>query len=153
EERWYSVLATNGGLYYLQYGDLAGNFQLLTRRPDGSLATQRILRHGGAAEVVWRERGPGERQVRETRQVNDDYDPRQRPWFQGALEREGLFWTDVYIHAAERRPVITAAGRVRAGGRVVGVASATIALDDISTFVENLRLGDGGRAFIVDAGG
>jgi adenylate cyclase len=154
EDRWYSVLATDRELYYLQYGDAQGDFQLLTRRSDGSLATQRIVHHdSGKSDVVWRERGPGERSVRTSRRAQDSYDPRLRPWFQGAMSRDGLFWTDVYIHAAERRPVITAARRVKAGGRVVGVASATIALDDLSTFIGNLRLAGSGRAFIVDANG
>jgi adenylate cyclase len=153
EDRWYSVLATNRDLYYLQYGDTEGDFLLLTRRADGSLATQRILRQGGAAEVVWRERAPGERAVKASRHAEDSYDPRQRPWFKGAAGREGLFWTDVYIHAAERRPVITAAGRVQVGGRVAGVASATIALEGLSAFIGKLRLAGSGRAFIVDANG
>jgi adenylate cyclase len=153
EDRWYSVLATDRDLYYLQYGDSEGNFQLLTRRPDSSLATQRILHHGGVAEVVWRERIPGARTVRSSRHVEDSYDPRRRPWFEGAMGREGLFWTDIYIHAAERRPVMTAARRVVVGGRIVGVASATITLDRLSTFIGSLRLAGSGRAFIVDARG
>jgi adenylate cyclase len=154
EDRWYSVLATDPDLYYLQYGDSDGNFQLLTRQADGSLATQRILHQGGAdPEAVWRERRPGARTVQATRRVTDAYDPRQRPWFEGAMGRSGLFWTDVYIHAAEHRPVMTAARRVSAGGRVVGVASATIALDRLSTFIGDLRLAGSGRAFIVDANG
>jgi adenylate cyclase len=154
EDRWYSVLATNRDLYYLQYGDTEGNFLLLTRRTDGSVSTQQILRSGEAVDVVWRERAPGERAVKASRHAQDDegYDPRDRPWFQGAVGREGPFWTDVYIHAAERRPVITAARRLKAGGRV-GVASATIALDDLSTFIGKLRLAGDGRAFIVDARG
>src|SRR5262249_58459601 len=88
-----------------------------------------------------------------SRPGKESYDPRHRPWFEGAMGREGLFWTDVYIHAAEHRPVITAARRVVAGGRVTGVASATIALDDLSKFISNLRLAGSGHAFLVGAGG
>jgi adenylate cyclase len=153
EDRWYSVLATEPGLYYLQYGDTDGNFQLLTRRPDGSIATERILRDGARTEVVWRERAPGERRIRTSHPGDDGYDPRQRPWFKGAMGRSEMFWTDVYIHAAEHRRVITAARRVMSGARVVGVASATLALDDLSNFIGGLKLAGSGRAFIVDANG
>jgi adenylate cyclase len=153
EERWYSILQTEPDLFYIQYGDADGNFQLLTRRPDGSLATQRILRHGGASQVTWRDRAPGQREVRATRTVSDSYDPRGRPWYQGAIEHDGIFWTDVYIHAAERRPVVTAARRVRAGGRVVGVTSVTIALDRLSTFLGGSHIARRGRAVIADHDG
>jgi adenylate cyclase len=85
--------------------------------------------------------------------VEESYDPRVRPWFLGAVARHGLFWTDVYIHAAERRPVITAAQPVMAGDRLAGVVSATVALDELAAFIGNLHLAGSGRAFIVDARG
>jgi adenylate cyclase len=150
EARWYSLLDTYPDLFYVQYGDVDGNFQLLTRRADGSLATQRIFRHGDGVHASWRERAPGDRAVRTTRQVVDDYDPRVRPWYRGAIDSDGTFWTPVYIHAAEHRPVITAARRVRIDDRVVGVTSVTLALDRLSRFVSELRIARGGRAFIVD---
>jgi adenylate cyclase len=153
EESWYSLLLTHPDLFYVQYGDLDGNFQLLTRRSDKSLATQRILRNGDSFELTWRERHAGERQVSSIRREAGTYDPRVRPWYQGAIGSDGIFWTPVYIHAAERRPVITAARRVRAGGRVVGVTSVTIALDQLSRFVGQLRIAQGGRAFIADRQG
>jgi adenylate cyclase len=153
EARWYPLLQTNPDLFYIQYGDLDGNFQLLTRRDDGSLATQRITNQGNAREVRWRDRRPGERTVRTIRQANDDYDPRVRPWFRGAMVSDGIFWTPVYIHAAEHRPVITAARRVRQEGRVVGVTSVTISLERLSQFIRELHIARHGRAFIVDSGG
>jgi adenylate cyclase len=153
EQRWYSLLTTNPDLFYIQYGDRDGNFQMLTRRADGSLATQRILRRGSAPDVSWRERDPGNRQVRSTRSVADDYDPRVRPWYRGAIDSDGVFWTPVYIHAAERRPVITAARRVRANGLVVGVTSVTLSLEQLSSFVGQLRIAKHGRAFIADREG
>jgi adenylate cyclase len=158
EEDWYSLLLTHPDLFYIQYGDADGNFLMLTRRADGSLATQRILRGRGAPDVIWRERAVGARAVRSTWREESHageavYDPRVRPWYRGAIERDGIFWTPVYIHAAEHRPVITAARRVRAGGRVVGVTSVTIALDRLSGFLGQLRIAKDGRAFVVDRQG
>jgi adenylate cyclase len=153
ESRWYSVLSTNPDLFYAQYGDRDGNFQLFTRRADGSFATQRIVRRGGTRVVTWRERDPGSRRVRRIRFADDRYDPRVRPWFRGAIGADGVYWTPVYIHAAERRPVITAARRVRQGGRVVGVTSVTIALDRLSQFIRELRIAEHGRAFLIDPDG
>jgi adenylate cyclase len=153
ESRWYSLLATEPELFYIQYGDRDGNFQLLQRGADGSFATQRIAHHGHAREVTWRERNVGQRRVLRVRRVVDDYDPRVRPWFRGAIAGDGVYWTSVYIHAAEHRPVITAAKRVRRNGRIVGVTSVTIALDRLSQFVRELHIATHGRAFIVDESG
>jgi adenylate cyclase len=153
ESRWYSLLATEPELFYIQYGDRDGNFQLLTRRADGSFATQRIVQRGRAREATWRDRNPGQRRVSRIRRVVDDYDPRVRPWFRGAIAGDGVYWTNVYIHAAEHRPVITAARRVRQHGRIVGVTSVTIAVDRLSRFIRELHIARHGRAFLVDESG
>jgi adenylate cyclase len=153
EARWYPLLLTNPDLFYIQYGDLDGNLQLLTRQADGRLATQRITQKGDLHDVSRREHRPGDRGAQATMHVTDDYDPRVRPWFRGAIDSDGIFWTPVYIHGAEQRPVITAASRVRERARVVGVTSVTIALERLSAFIRELHIAKHGRAFIVDSDG
>ena len=40
----------------------------------------------------------------------DAYDPRTRPWYEGAASAGALFWTDVYVFWSDKQPGITAAG-------------------------------------------
>lgn len=87
------------------------------------------------------------------------FDPRQRPWYQGAREAGDVFWTEVYVwtntplHGGERQVGVTVAAPVREGGRLLGVTGIDIVLDDISNFLRGLVIGKQGRAFIIDAEG
>ena len=48
--------------------------------------------------------------LREVRLNKDDnYDPRLRPWYQGARKAEEIFWTDTYIFFTAQKPGITVA--------------------------------------------
>jgi hypothetical protein len=40
--------------------------------------------------------------------IADTYDPRTRPWYEGALANDHLFWTGIYIFFSRRVPGITA---------------------------------------------
>jgi len=38
--------------------------------------------------------------------TTDTYDPRSRPWYQGAEEKRGLYWTDLFIYYTGKKPGI-----------------------------------------------
>ncbi len=42
-------------------------------------------------------------------QEDIDYDPRQRPWFKGAISKKGIYWSPVYRFFKSQEPGITAA--------------------------------------------
>lgn len=83
--------------------------------------------------------------------LNDTFDPRERPWFTRAIEASGEIWTDPYIFYTSRQPGLTVAKRVRdSNGKVVGVVGADIALSALSEFLKTQRVGTSGAAFIID---
>jgi HAMP domain-containing protein len=92
-----------------------------------------------------------------------DYDPRRRPWYQGAAStRSGaasqakasdlVYWTEPYTFYTAQAPGMTAAmafpgrdGRLR----VVGV---DLLLTDVSTFTTRLRVGEHGAVMVLTDG-
>ncbi len=85
---------------------------------------------------------------------NDSYDPRTRPWFEKALEKNGLIWTDPYIFFTAQKPGITTAAPVtREDGSPLGVVGIDIEIDDLSIFLSRLSIGKHGKAFILHPNG
>ncbi|MEO5330711.1 MAG: methyl-accepting chemotaxis protein [Magnetococcus sp. YQC-5] len=88
-----------------------------------------------------------------------NYDPRLRPWYQGAKERRDLFWTDVYIwhdivqHVTQFQVGITVSMPVLKAGQLVGVTGIDIVLKDVSEFLASMKISEHGRVFIFNGAG
>ena len=93
-----------------------------------------------------------------------DYDPRRRPWFQGAVQRKRehgappggdamlLHWTEPYIFFTTKDPGITASMVFQppeADGTVDHVLGFDVLLNDITGFTQRLRPSPNGFAFVI----
>ncbi len=89
-----------------------------------------------------------------------DYDPRDRPWFQGALSRAAdaasgtdpgaaVHWTRPYLFYTVQRPGITAAVAVDREDRLQRVVGLDVLLSDISAFTTGLRVSEHGAVFVL----
>ncbi|MCK6461433.1 MAG: SpoIIE family protein phosphatase, partial [Planctomycetes bacterium] len=125
--------------------DRGREFMLL--RTGGRWITRQTRRDEWGARVKWTEDGK-----EEWREI--DYDPRSRPWFQGAMERRDkeprVFWTDPYRFFTTGQPGITAAAAFRSGDRE-RVLGFDVALEDISRFTMSLGPLDDATVFVVTA--
>jgi adenylate cyclase len=85
------------------------------------------------------------------------YDPRERPWYRGAVKNGGHFWTDVYTWASDGgrsfQVGITVAELIKDKKGLVGVTAIDIILNDISKFLGSLTIGKSGQAFILNSKG
>jgi class 3 adenylate cyclase len=131
--------------------DRQGDFMMVRRGEDGGTATKVIRNAPGARQVMWVYRDQAGHAIRTVPTPNDDYDPRTRGWYQGALKTTDVYWTGVYIFFTARAPGVTAAIRTDdAAGTVFGV---DITLKALSSFLGTLQIGKSGRAFIIDDAG
>ncbi|MGD9057701.1 MAG: adenylate/guanylate cyclase domain-containing protein [Desulfobacterales bacterium] len=135
-------------------GDLQGNFLMIARQPDGSLHTKIIERSGGAARTTWIRRDPAGSVVDEETVFDDPYDPRERPWFIGAVKSQEPFWTDFYIFFTSQTHGATISLPIMGkNDERLGVFGLDIELKDISAFLETLKIGQNGEAIIIDEDG
>ncbi len=156
ERYFFNFLSVQQNVAMLNYGDQRGDFVMVKRQPDNSLSTKIItVADDGTRRVVWRHRDPGgplEPPREEVVDPADSYDPRTRPWYQGAVRERALYWTGVYVFHTDRQPGVTAAvPRLDDRGQVLGVLSVDIGLVQMSHFLrENIRVGKSGQAFLLD---
>lgn len=132
----------------LYTGDAEGNFIMLRRGDAGGTVTTLINNSSGPRTVELISRDAQGRVTRRDSDPNNDFDPRTRPWYQGALSATDVFFTGPYLFFTSREPGITAAIRYAEGGeRVFGV---DITLRALSDFLASLKIGRTGRAVIID---
>ncbi|GBC62574.1 adenylate/guanylate cyclase domain-containing pr otein [Desulfonema ishimotonii] len=81
----------------------------------------------------------------------DYYAPR-RPWFRLARDSENDVWTPVYVFDTSQKPGINSALALRIDGKLAGVISVALELENISLYLKKLKVGKTGTAFIMNAG-
>ncbi|OEU66076.1 MAG: histidine kinase [Desulfovibrio sp. S3730MH75] len=82
------------------------------------------------------------------------YDPRTRPWYASAVRSSEVIWTDPYVFFTAQKPGITTACPVYdKNGKLQGVVGVDITIDELSTFLKKLKIGESGKAFIANRNG
>ncbi len=92
-----------------------------------------------------------------------DYDPRRRPWYQGAVSaRSGaaspasaseiVYWTEPYTFYTAKAPGMTAAMAFPGRNGRLSVVGADLLLTDVSTFTTRLRVGEHGAVMVLTDG-
>lgn len=138
----------------LFFGYPNGDFLMVSRTPDETLDTKRIVHNAGRRTVSWTRRDPAGNVLRVEPVAMDRYDPRERPWYVGALEADGVHWTDVYIFFESGVPGITVSRAARSeDGEVIAVVGLDLSLAALSDFIASLKIGRTGIAFILNEDG
>ncbi|MDJ0572755.1 MAG: diguanylate cyclase [Pleurocapsa sp. MO_192.B19] len=84
-----------------------------------------------------------------------EYDPRQRPWYRAAIEQNSLVWSPIYLFADPPVLGITPAIPLKdtVTNNIKGVMAIDLTLDEISKFLNSLKISSSGRAFIIEKSG
>ena len=132
-------------------GNAQGDFLFVKRFPDGSLGTQVIDRALVPPLRTWTYRDTTGAVTEIELTENPEYDPRLRPWYEGAATSRGQYWTNIYIFFTDQKPGITAAYPIiNEAEQLVGVIGIDVALDELSSFLQTQQVGQSGLAFIVN---
>lgn len=137
----------------LYTGDADGNFIMVQHAEADGTDTKLIERAPGRRNVELVHRDSDGHPTGRELQPNDQFDPRTRDWYQGALKATDVFWTGVYVFFAHRTPGVTAAVRLRSVDGVDRVFGVDITLKALSEFLASLKIGRSGRAVIFDNSG
>jgi HAMP domain-containing protein len=132
------------------FGGSNGEFSGVEQQPDKTIF---MLRDATTAPnwEVYRLDGAGNSQER---LVQEPYDHRQRPWYQAAKEAGIATWSSVYLSISPKTLALTRVMPVQtAAGKLQGVLGINLYLYQISEFLDNLKIGKSGQAFIVDRAG
>ena len=142
------------GIYF---GKPNGDFFYVSRneqRSPGGFRTKNISHQSGVRKtaLTWRDKNLNilSKEV----DPKDRFDPRVRPWYKKALEHKKIVWTDPYIFFTSQKPGITIVGPTYdESGDLQGIVGVDIEIDELSTFIGNLKIGQNGQAFMINNNG
>jgi adenylate cyclase len=150
------VLRSYPQLTMYNVADKHGNFLMPKEFPDGHIDTKFIRRTDNPPSVTWkcRDRSGNVVNVATSTQLEhvEQYDPRGRPWYKGARDADGIFWTDIYVLFTDQKPGVIASYPIRsADGELEGVVGLDIELGQLSEFLQQLELGNGIALIVNDS--
>ena len=157
ERYFFEHLKASPELSGLFYGDRDGNFVFVSRSSDvaqASFRTKVSKRDNGESGAALVYRNSAFEKIAARFDETDTYDPRLRPWYEGAIARGKATWTDPYIFYSSQEPGITVATPViSVDGTVEGVMGIDMEIATISHFLKQLQIGETGAAIILGADG
>ena len=151
ERYFWNQIQTYKFLSTIYLGTDRGHFSSAKRMPDGKLrvAALNASTDGKALNYVTDDQGNRRELVKVT-----DYDPRQRPWYQQAVELERPTWSEVYPDFTTKGMAITAAHPLYDGsGDLTGVLGIDLLFVHFNEFLNKLDIGKNGETFIIERSG
>src|SRR5699024_4101954 len=80
-----------------------------------------------------------------------DYNVKERPWYQNAVDAEGeIVWSEPYPDAATGDIIVTASKAYYNGNELAGVMAADILIDTLIDMIDQITIGETGYAVILD---
>ncbi|MCH4090437.1 cache domain-containing protein [Acetobacter sp.] len=138
--------------YYM--GDQNGGFLLVERGPDGKgLEYTELQVVNGKAIFHHDFYDEKSRKIRSEENTSDNYDPRIRPWYQNALEKKGFAWTPPTIYESTKQLVVTGSVPLVGQDGVQRVFAINVSLNELSDFLDALKISQNGTAIILDSNG
>lgn len=150
-----SLLRSNSWLKGVFLGRPDGSFVRVNQTANHErLRTKIISYKSGNREVTNRLVDNGTQHTWEWQEESGTYDPRERNWYQIALDNPGVNWADPFPLYTSGLPGITSSTRLRtASGTPLGVLSFAIDLRKLTKFVSNTLKDTHGSAILLDKNG
>lgn len=83
---------------------------------------------------------------------NNNYDPRERPWYKNALNSDEIVYTDINI-TTNGQLSLAATKKVKVNNKIIGVLNCGISLDHIAELSQKYKNGNNGFVIILDKKG
>jgi adenylate cyclase len=147
------VLKAHSQFKTIYFADTVGNMVMLNRMRDGSFSKRGVFNTGEEIHTQWDHVNPAYygSYFNTSEPAATGYDPRKRPWYPAAVQERNAIWTPVYIFATDHLPGFTCAVPVfDSAGKLIGVSSIDIAVDELSRFLGGIRPTSGTMIFIQD---
>lgn len=146
------MLQQNNFIYALMIANSKGQEYML-RRDEGRWLTRLTDRGKSSKKLLW-QRWSSTGELLEEWSEASDYDPRQRPWFKGALavEQEGtIYWTEPYAYFTGGEHGISASvsWHQSTDSATSYVAGFDILIKDIGTIFNGLTVSKNGLVLLV----
>jgi len=135
---------------YIQFGSAQGEFVGLEINDDKTVRYQVTESTGTLRTYSIKENGDRDRFLK----ASPNYDPRNRPWYTVPQQANATAWTNIYAWVNPPTLAITI-GQPYYGrdGKFQGILATDLSIAQISSFLNSLKIGETGQAFIFDSKG
>ncbi|WP_375723721.1 HD domain-containing protein [Arcobacter sp. KX21116] len=148
---FYEQMAINQYFSGLYYASTDGNFLMLIKDNNGYLKKKISINGDGKRVVTLSHNDKNMNLENEEILPNDKYEPRLRAWYINAVQHQRSSWTEPYIFYTTKKTGITISTPIYNNKNVLlGVIGIDIETESLSTFINNLKLGDNGKVFLIN---
>ncbi len=136
------------GIYYVSKDD---TFVMLLKNEIGFLQKSIIYDNKKNKTVKISQNDKFMNKINERTLENDTYNPKIRPWYINSVKNKKSTWTEPYIFYTSKKPGITISTPIYdKDNKLSGVIGIDIEIDRLATFINNLKLGDNGKVFLIN---
>jgi adenylate cyclase len=122
--------------------------------PKGTeLAIRFIRRNEGKSVETWYYKNNAGEVLDQESWENVKYNHRVREWYSEASNTRKLYWSNIYVFSTNKKPGITTAAPIIIKDQFIGTIAADIEMDELSTFLNDFKVGKDSFAFIVNSQG
>jgi PAS domain S-box-containing protein len=148
----YGLVSDEPDVRWLACGNEAGGMTDVGRVADGTLV---FLMTDDFRAGVYREyEASPDGRLGNLRKSGVYFDTRETPWYTRVSDIRAQYWTEPFLGSVERLLGVALSAPVfNKDGSFAGVCNARLIFTALSSWINSLRLGDSGRAFIIDAAG
>jgi signal transduction histidine kinase/CheY-like chemotaxis protein/HPt (histidine-containing phosphotransfer) domain-containing protein len=154
-EFFFPIIANHGEISSVNFAHESGREILLLRNADGTWVNRLSNPDRWGQRTYWLHWSAGRKLERVEMRLLD-YDTRKRPWHRGAMalaDDGAIHWTEPYIFFTTKEPGITAAMRWTGSDGSRYVIGHDVRLLELSAFTAGLRVGQAGRATLLQDDG
>jgi diguanylate cyclase (GGDEF)-like protein len=167
ENYFLSKLKNNPEMNGMYFADTEGGFIFVSRDRDSNLEANNAnagdnnsrfmtkiinAENSDKASFYWRDESS--QLINSIIDKDDDYEARERPWYQKAVADKSLIWTEPYIFFTSKKPGITVATPIYENdSQLLGVIGIDISLTMLSDFFKELKVYGSVSAFMVSSVG
>lgn len=152
-ERFFaSQLKSNTRLKGIYLGRKDGSFIYVNRNPQDALQAKRVIPVDGVQRsIISAHDNHQAEEKRSWLDIEEHYDPRERPWYELARNNTGIGWTSVYVFHSSGLPGISASVEVEdLHGEDRGVLGVDLDIEELSSAIDKIPGTYRGGAVIID---
>ena len=148
---FFEQMAINQYFSGLYYASTDGKFLMLLKDKNGYLKKKIYFNDEQKRVVTLSHNDKNMNLEKEEILPNDKYEPRLRAWYINAIQHKKSTWTEPYIFYTTKKTGITISTPIYNNKNVLlGVIGIDIEIESLSTFINNLKLGDNGKVFLIN---
>jgi PAS domain S-box-containing protein len=148
----YGLVSDEPNVQWLACGNDAGGMTDAGRLADGTIVF--LMTDDFRAGVYRQYEASPDGRLGNLRKSGVYFDTREQPWYKRVRDTRARYWTEPYLGSVERLLGVGLSAPVfNKDGSFAGVCNVKLIFAALSDWLNSLRLGDNGRAFIIDAAG